>query len=404
MTWKVRLLIVGVALFLACNIALIFWKSDKISRTYYIDEWSAVKKQDLLETMPAKGVMAPKEEQHLYYENTTGTFKSFLVEKGDEVQPGTGLFEYSPDDIAVTKENFQIEKEKLEREQISIESHIRDLESTKRTLDLTPAEEDEPNLNAYMIQTIERDIAEKELQISRLESEIQKYDDMIYAADESLSNLTVESEIAGTVKSIKNDLTNPVVTIISNEQKVEGVFTEQEIHKATEGMKVYIIPKGSNKKIDGTLEKILNYPTSEPHAETESRYEFTIAMNEAPEFESFHGEHVDLRIVTNEVENTLTVPVQAVKMVKKGAYTYAIQQNGKLERRTIETGLKIGKTQEVKEGVVKGELVLLDRPPFLKSGFPFITPFEVSKLKKKNFTELRKKDMLKYASRGFLSR
>lgn len=381
-----------------------FWKSDKISRTYYIDEWSAVKKQDLLETMPAKGVMAPKEEQHLYYENTTGTFKSFLVEKGDEVQPGTGLFEYSPDDIAVTKENFQIEKEKLEREQISIESHIRDLESTKRTLDLTPAEEDEPNLNAYMIQTIERDIAEKELQISRLESEIQKYDDMIYAADESLSNLTVESEIAGTVKSIKNDLTNPVVTIISNEQKVEGVFTEQEIHKATEGMKVYIIPKGSNKKIDGTLEKILNYPTSEPHAETESRYEFTIAMNEAPEFESFHGEHVDLRIVTNEVENTLTVPVQAVKMVKKGAYTYAIQQNGKLERRTIETGLKIGKTQEVKEGVVKGELVLLDRPPFLKSGFPFITPFEVSKLKKKNFTELRKKDMLKYASRGFLSR
>ncbi|PAE25753.1 efflux RND transporter periplasmic adaptor subunit [Bacillus sp. 7894-2] len=404
MTWKVRLLVIGGTLFLACNIALIFWKSDKISRTYYIDEWTAVKKQDLLETMPAKGVLTPKEEQHLYYENTTGTFKSFLVEKGDEVQPGTGLFEYSPDDIALTKENFQIEKEKLEREQISIESHIRDLESTQRTLALTPAEEDEPNPNAYMIQTIERDIEEKELQISRLESEIQKYDDMIYAADESLSNLTVESEIAGTVKSIKNDLTNPVVTIISNEQKVEGVFTEQEIHKATEGMKVYIIPKGSNKKIDGTLEKILNYPTSEPHAETESRYEFTIAMNETPEFESFHGEHVDLRIVTNEVENTLTIPAQAVKREKKGAYTYAIQQNGRLERKVIETGLKIGQTQEVKEGVEKGELVLLDRPPFLKSGFPFATPMEPAKLKKKDVKDLRKKDMLKYAARGFLSR
>ncbi|MGM0777883.1 MAG: efflux RND transporter periplasmic adaptor subunit [Bacillota bacterium] len=404
MTWKVRLLIVGVALFLACNIALIFLKSDKISRTYYIDEWSAVKKQDLLETMPAKGVLAPKEEQHLYYENKTGTFKSFLVEKGDEVQPGTGLFEYSPDDIAMTKEKFEIEKEKLEREQISMESHITDLEIMRSSLALIPAEDGVPDTNAYMIQTIERDIAEKELQISKIESEIQKYDDMIYAADESLSNLTVESEIAGTVKSIRNDLENPVVTIISNEQKVEGVLTEKEIHKAAEGMKVFIIPKGSNKKIDGTLEEILNYPTSEPHAETESRYEFTIAMNEAPEFESFHGEHVDLRIVTNEVENTLTVPAEAIKKKKQGTYTYAIQQNGRLERKAIKTGLKIGQTQEVKEGVEKGELVLLDRPPFLKSGFPFITPFEVAKLKKKDFTESKKQDMLKFASRGFLSR
>ncbi|UQX53764.1 efflux RND transporter periplasmic adaptor subunit [Cytobacillus pseudoceanisediminis] len=169
-------------------------------------------------------------------------------------------------------------------------------------------------------------------------------------------------------------------------------------------MKVFIIPKGSNKKIDGTLEKVLKYPTSEPHAETESRFEFTIAMNEAPEFESFHGEHVDLRIVTNEVEDTLTVPAEAVKKVKKGSYTYAIQQNGRLERKTIETGLKIGKTQEVKEGVETGELVLLERPPFLKTGFPFITPLEVAKLKKKDLKDLRKKDMLKYAARGLLSR
>ncbi|KML43184.1 efflux RND transporter periplasmic adaptor subunit [Cytobacillus firmus] len=404
MMWKVRLLIIGVTLFLACNIALIFLKSDKIGRTYYIDEWTAVKKQDLLETMPAKGVLAPKEEHHLYYENTTGTFKGFLVEKGDEVQAGTGLFEYSPDDIAMTKENFQIEKEKLEREQTGIESHIRDLESMQRTLALTPAEEDEPNPNVYMIQTVERDIAEKELQVSRLESEIEKYEDLMEAADESLSNLTVESEVAGTVKSIQNDLTNPVVTIISNEQKVEGIFTEQEIHKAAEGMKVFIIPKGSSKKIDGTLEKIINYPTSEPHAETESRYEFTISLNESPEFESFHGEHVDLRIVTNEVENTMTVPAQAVKKAKKGTYTYAIQQNGRLERKGIETGLKIGQTQEVKEGVEKGELVLLDRPPFLKTGFPFATPLEVAKLKKKDLKDLRKKDMLKYAARGLLSR
>lgn len=404
MTWKTRLLVGAVVLFLACNIILLFLKDDKINRTYHADEWTAVKKQDLLETMPAKGVLAPKEEQHFYYENSAGTFKGFLVEKGDEVQQGTGLFEYSPDDLTLAKEEFQIEKEKLENEQDNLESHIDDLESMQRTLSSAPVEEDQPNPNVYMIQTLERDIYEKELQISRIDSEIEKYEDLIEAADESILQLTVESEIDGTVKSIKHDLTNPVVTVISNEQKVTGILSEQEIKIATEGMKVFITPEGSNKKINGTVEKILNHPTSEPHAETESRYEFSIVLDESNELESFHGEHVDVRIVTNEVLDTLTVPEEAVKKVKKGQFTYAIQTNGRVDRKKIELGLKIHQTQEVKEGVEKGELVLLERPPFLKSGFPFITSVEPGKLKKKDFEELRKKEILKYTARGFLSR
>ncbi|MCS0788570.1 efflux RND transporter periplasmic adaptor subunit [Cytobacillus firmus] len=404
MTWKARLLAGAVVLFLACNITLLFLKNDKINRTYHVDEWTSVKKQDLLETMPARGVLVPKEEQHLYYENSIGTFNGFLVEEGDEVQPGIGLFEYSPEDIKLSKEKLQIEKEKLEREQISIESHISDLESMQRGLALISSEDDESNSNAYLIQTIVRDIAEKELQISRIESEIQKYDDLIDATDESLSNLIVESEITGTVKNIKHDLTNPVITIISNEQKVEGIFSEQEINKVEEGMKVFIIPEGSNKKMDGSIEKISYYPTSKPHVEIESRYEFSIVMNELPEFKSFHGEHVSIRIVMNEVIGTLTVPAEAVKKSKKGTYTYAIQQNGRLERKAIEAGIKINQTQEVKEGVEKGEFILLERPPFLKSGFPFITSMEPKKLKKKDVKNLRKKDMLKYAARGLLSR
>ncbi|MEK3857208.1 efflux RND transporter periplasmic adaptor subunit [Cytobacillus sp. FSL H8-0458] len=404
MTWKARLLVGAVVLFLACNIILLFLKNDKINRTYHAEEWTAVKKQDLLETMPAKGVLAPKEEQHFYYENSIGAFNGFLVEKGDEVQPGTGLFEYSPEDIMLSKEKFQIEKEKLERELISIESHIGDLENMQRSLALIPSEDDGPNPDTYLIQTIVRDIAEMELQISRIESEIRKYDDLIGATDKSLSNLIVESEITGTVKNIKHDLTNPIITIISNEQKVKGVFSEQEISKVEEGMKVFIIPEGSNHKTDGSIEKISYYPTSKPNVETESRYEFSIVMNELPEFKSFHGKHVDIRIVLNEVIGTLTVPDKAVKKSKKGTYTYAIQQNGLLERKSIKAGTKINQTQEVKEGVENGEFVLLERPPFLKSGFPFITSYEPKKLKKKDLTGLRKKEMLKYITRGFLSR
>ncbi|WP_026581967.1 efflux RND transporter periplasmic adaptor subunit [Bacillus sp. J33] len=403
MMWKTRLLIIGVLLFLACNFTLLFMKSEKISRTYYIDEWTAVKKQDLLEMMPAKGVLAPKEEQYLYYESNMGNFNGFLVEKGDEVEAGTALFEYSPEDITQAKEKFKIEKEKLEREQISLENHIQDLEDMQDDLRITTLD-DELNQNEYMIQTLERDIYEKELQISRIKNEIEKYEDLIDAADESLLNLTALSEISGTVKSIKHDLTNPIVTIISNIQKIEGTLSEKEIKKAAQGMKVFITPEGSNKKIDGTIEKIYNYPVSEPHADKESHYEFTVVMDEAPEQQSFHGEHVNLKIVTNEVSDTLTVPAKAIKKTKKGKYAYTILQNGQLDKRELQTGLNISQTQEVKEGLQKGELVLLERPLFLKSGSPFITPIEIPKLKKKDLRELGKNDMLKYSARGFLSR
>ncbi|URM33389.1 efflux RND transporter periplasmic adaptor subunit [Cytobacillus firmus] len=402
MIWKMRLLGLGVLLFLACNVVLVF-SSDKIGRTYYVDDWTAVKKQDLLETMPAEGVLAPKEEQHVYYDSATGKFNGFKVEKGDKVQPGDAIYEFSPEDITSAKEAYQIEKEKLENELVSIEKNINDLEIMRRSLAAVPSEENDQNSDKYMAQLIQKDILEKEMQKDTLESEIGKYEDLIGAAEESLLNLEAVSEIAGTVKSINHDLSNPVATIVSNEHIAEGVFSEEEVKKASEGMRVLITNVNTGKKVSGTIEKVLTYPESKPSPKKESRYAFRAVLDGEPENQSIHGEHVAMKIILNEIKGTLTVPSKAVRKSNKGSFSYMIRQDGNLEKRKVKSGITIAKTQEIKDGASAGELVLLERPPFLKSGYPFITPIEISRINKKDFKSAGKKNMLKISVRGIVA-
>ncbi|RBP94397.1 HlyD family secretion protein [Cytobacillus firmus] len=404
MNWKIGALSIATTVFLAVNMVLVL-KSEKVGRTYYVDKWTDVKEQDIIETLPAKGVYVPKEEQHVYYDSKNGTFEGFLVNKGDDVEPGTGLFAYSPEDITLTKEKFEIEVEKLEKEQSDMESHINELEYMQAGLMRNSLTDDTSIMsNEYMIQTIEQNIKEKELEVSRIENEIEKYEDLVNAAEESLLNLTVTSEISGTIKDIQHDLGNPIVTVISDEQRVEGTLTEDEVKQIIEGMKVFITREGTNEKVNGTIEKILTYPTSKPDVDKKSKYAFSILLDEPSENQILHGEHAQVKVVLNEIIDTRTVPFDSIKKYNNKFYAFTITNTGRLEKRELQLGVKIDQTQEIKDGLIKGEKVVQERPPFLKAGTPLITPLNPAKIDKKGLKKLGAKEKWKYTARGFLSR
>lgn len=404
MNWKTGALTIAATVFLAANIVLVL-KNEKISRTFYVDKWTDVKEQDIIETLPAKGVYVPKEEQHVYYDSKNGTFEGFLVNKGDDVEPGTGLFTYSPDDISLTKEKFEIEIEKLEKEQSDMESHISELEYMQAGLMGNYLADDTSMMsNEYMIQTIEQNIKEKELEASRIENEIEKYEDLAAAAEESLLNLTVTSEISGTIKDIQHDLGNPIVTVISSEQRVEGTLTEDEVKQILEGMKVFITREGTNEKVNGTIEKIFTYPTAKPDADKDSEYAFSILLDEPGENQILHGEHAQVKVVLNEIIDTRTIPFDSIKKYNNQFFAFTIANTGRLEKRQLQLGVKIDQTQEIKDGLSKGEKVVQERPPFLRAGSPLITPLNPAKLEKKAFKKLDAKEKWKYIARGMLSR
>ncbi|MBD7938536.1 hypothetical protein H9655_15980 [Cytobacillus sp. Sa5YUA1] len=132
MKWKlITTLALSISIFLSVNIVLIFKGGKDISRVNYITKWISVKEQDLLEIIPSVDVFIPKEEQHIYYNSSNGSFDRFLVQKGESVEPGTELFQYSPNELNATRESYQAEIDRLRKEITSIDQHISEMTRIK---------------------------------------------------------------------------------------------------------------------------------------------------------------------------------------------------------------------------------------------------------------------------------
>ena len=81
------------------------------------------------------------------------------------------------------------------------------------------------------------------------------------ALNEQSGPLTMDSEVDGIVKGMDAALGNPVMTIASNQQAIEGVLSESEYKKTEVGMKVKISSPQLEKTLNGTIGHVENYPT-----------------------------------------------------------------------------------------------------------------------------------------------
>lgn len=390
MNWKKWTVITVIMLFVAANFYLIFKKDSEVARSTYINKWSAVKEQHLILSKEKKGVVIPAEEEYAYL---SGDFEQFFVKEGEAVEPGTPLFEYAPKNLEASIEEYEAEITKLELEQEALEDQITNLEGIVASLAKPPSNEDKTS-NEAVSSLIETQIYEKETELSRVEGEIGKLEEIISGSNRSF---TVDSAISGVVKEISPDLQNPVVTITSSEQLVQGLLEEKDLLEIEEEMKVVIISNVG--KLEGQIASVAKNPEENPEVSKKSQYQFTVEFNEQEDIQFFAGTHVDLRIITKEVENALTL---AKSTVKSGSI-YVLGANGKIQKRPVETGIKIGKIFEITNNVNEGELVV-QHPGNMKNNAMFFTPVELGKMKKSSLQELGKKEILRYIGRGLLKR
>ncbi|WP_045522455.1 efflux RND transporter periplasmic adaptor subunit [Neobacillus niacini] len=400
MNWKKWTITIFITLFLAVNFFLTYKKDSKIIKTNYIDEWTAVKEQDLILAKKKAGVITPSEEQYVYFDDKNGQFQEFLVKKGEKVQEGTPLFAYSSTDIESSKANLEAEITRLESELGSIEENITQLESLKTDLSAGLENEEEVASNDLML--IEAEIYDKELQMGRIESEIEKYNTLIDSNGKSLDNLMIKSNVSGVVKEISRNLKNPLITISSDQQQVEGILEEEEVLEITEGMKVFVTSPALKKKKESTITEISSNPIEQPKVNRKSQYRFSVQLNQDSEEEIVNGAHVDLKIIKQEVNNVLTVPYKSIKNKEAKSYIYVLQQNGTIEKRSIQTGMHVNQVQEVKEGAEKGELIVF-QPSTLKNNAPFFTPLNTKEIETNLIGKMEKNEILRYIGRGFLS-
>jgi HlyD family secretion protein len=413
---KTAILAAAGILFFTGNLYLAFKEDSKAVRSSYINKWTATGKENLTKTLLADGVVTPVEEHHVYYNDTPGGFKNFLVKEGDQVDSGTPLYEYASDGDDADRQKLEAEKNQLVREAALIDEQIQQLEyllsvSESATESSVPVTGDgttgtgtgtgtssQDLVNA----SIEKEIYDKKSEKTRIESEIHQYDNTINSENDS-DQLGINSEVAGTVKKINYDLENPILTIISDSPKVEGTFTEKDLKEVKEGMEVYVKSDMLKKKVKGTLTKIASYSETDPSVKKASHFAYEIELAEE-DAKLVKGTHVDVSVVTDQVLNAATVPAKSVVKVKKASYIYVLNEAGKVEKRKINKGLTLEGKVEVEKGAKPGELVVKKPEKVQKAGDPFFSKLKPDTLTKKTFKNEPKKDILKAIMVGFFKR
>jgi HlyD family secretion protein len=390
--WKTIMITVLAILLVGVNLFLIIKDNSKVDKTLYVSSWTSAIEQDLEETMVTEGISAPQEEQYVYYDDSKGSFEGFMVKEGEEVSSGSELFYYKTDSYVDAIAHLEAEKE-------SVQKQLDGLEDRKDSLDslLTSSSADMEEFFLMSESSVEMEIYETEAEINRLEGELEKYEDQIDSIDGKLPYLHEISDINGTVKEINKDLSNPVITIASMEPIIEGKVPEAEHKKLQPGLEVLISLKNSNKNYKGIIETISAFPEGKPSVEKESTYPFTVILNEPIE-DLVHGAHVDMKIITEEVIDAITVPSESVHKSQ-----VHILQDGKVAKREVKSGLKVKETQEIESGLEVEEVVVREPVSFEGETISFYTPLQFNQWEKEMYGGMRKLEIVKLVGKGILA-
>lgn len=407
MSKKKTILMISGAIFIGTNLYLLFKDNSKVDRSSYITEWTTAQKENITSKLTTSGVVTPLEVHHIYFNEASGAFKNFLIAKGDKVSSGTPLYEISSDNVDADKQKLEIEKKQLVREATLIDEQIKQLTYLQTVSDTSSStlEQEAGHVSAstgdLISLSIEKEIYDMELEKSRIEDEIDKYDVLINS--DSDSDLGTTSDVEGTVKNINVNLKNPIVTIISDTPKVDGTFTEEELKEVQTGMKVKIASDHSKKAITGTLTKIVPFPESDPSVKKKSSFPFEIEL-EGESKELIQGTHADVTVITKEAKNVIAIPISTLEKTPKYSFTYILNDAGKIEKRKLSKGINDEGRIQIKDGIEEDELIVADPMAVMKSEATFITPLKTSKLEKKWFKAERKMTILKYIGAAFSKR
>lgn len=384
-------------LFVVGNLFLIFKEHSKIERAALIKNYYPAEKKNIKETLHTEGIVAPLEDYHYYYDQKMGSFKRFLVKKGETVEAGTPLYEYISADLDADLARLEAERAKVENEIEALERHIDDLTSYKDSLSF---DEEEKTVGLSILNSVEQDIYNKELQADMLRQTADKLDKELQTAQSKEGRLTVFSEVGGIVKELNTGLQNPLLTISSETPIIKGSLNEEERYKVSTGIPAVM----STMHLKGIRNGILTQADQIPEgslSENDSLYPFTIELEEeVPDL--LQGTRVDVTLVTKEVNGAVLISKTSVFKKK---FVWVIASGGLLEKREIKTGLESGHQVQVQSGVEKGEFIV-NNPSSIKKGEgpAIMSPMNLSYLKLSELDEVRKKHILRYILKGIAMR
>ncbi|KIL44677.1 hypothetical protein KP77_28980 [Jeotgalibacillus alimentarius] len=417
--WLIGVLAV---IFAGVNLYLIKQDDLLIDRTSIVHDQKPSKSELVEEVMVKDGVVHTALEERVYFSEQLGMFTQFLVEEGDQVTPGTPLYEYTVSDLEEQRLVFESEIEQLEDEISAVESYLSELESIERKIKDSTASssatarpsstlEDEELLitielevgvdvsDATVDQTrslINQQIGQQEAQVERLEAERDKYERLADGLEDS-PVVTVESEYTGQIARLAEDISHPLITIYTDSLASKSELTDEEAKLVEEGMQARVASPVAESVGDGVVASNPLLPEQEPELNEKSLYPLNIDLLTANE-DWFIGQHVVNEIVLEAAPNAVTMPVIGLDISK----IYVLNEMGLVEPRIVEIGILDGDRQQILSGLNAGEWVTVDPEQIERSGMPYITPMKVARLTFDNLGYTGQRTNWKYVLLGVL--
>ncbi|MDZ5711274.1 hypothetical protein [Jeotgalibacillus haloalkalitolerans] len=410
------------AIFVGVNLFLIKQDLLLVDRTSIVHDQKTAQSETVEEIMVKNGVVQTAVEETVYFSEQLGMFTQFLVEEGDEVSPGTPLYEYTVTDLEEQRLAFESEIEQLDSEIAAVESYITELETIERQIasssssssaNASPSSSinDDQLLitveleigidvsDATVAQTrslINQQIGEQEAEVERLEAEREKFESL---ADGLLNSpvVTVASEYEGQIASLAEDVSHPLITIYTDSLASHTKLTDEEAKLVLEGMQTRTTSPVAESISEGTVSSNPLMPDQEPQLSDKSTYPVNIDLLTADD-NWFVGQHVVNEIILDTAPNAVTMPVIGLDESK----IYVLNELGLVEPRIVNLGILDGDRQQIAGGLEAGEWVTVDPEQIERNGMPYITPMRINRLTFDNLGYTDERMNWKYVLLGVL--
>ncbi len=388
-----RWMIIGAILFVCLNILLIVMdKEGKVDRVTYIHTWTNSNTADMKETLEKPAVLAATEEQPVFFDKNQGVFQEFLVNEGDSVAVGDGLFIYQVHNYYETEANLLTQIDKVNSEMTAIEQAVKKMKQykiPKNKDDISGSvlitEEDifvelpESAIEAQLVK--EQFLLEKEKELAQKQSEVDTFEKQLDELRSTGDTLTFQSPYKGKIQHISNELKDPIILIADQELRAVGNLTEKERAEVETGMPAELTLNEIDASLSGEIETLADRPEEAESIDKESIYPFTVNIEEEKkesQTELLSGYHGLLSITMAErlgvtaIDETALIGNQAV---------WKMDRSGLLLKQPVETGMQENHQIEIQSGIDPDELLALESNNRLRDGSVFITPIKWKELK-----------------------
>jgi HlyD family secretion protein len=181
---------------------------------------------------------------------------------------------------------------------------------------------------------------------------------LVYANDPSraFGSNRPQIEEGATVRERQKIFSLPDVTRMQVKTKVH----ESQVDKLASRMKARIrVDAFANEVLNGTVHDISPLPDSTNFFSSDIKVYTTKVTIDQPLRGLRPGMTAQVEILVSELDNVLSVPVEAIVQYDNKDHVAVKKADGSIELRAVTLGLSNGRTVEVKQGIMSGEIVVI---------------------------------------------